>query len=129
MRITLNKRRLRRACPSTMPVRSRVALVLACSLAALAGCAGQLPMLGEGDAARASHRWPGITIADLAHGRELYLNHCSSCHKLYRPDEHPADKWRALVGEMTDRAKLAPGEAETIVRYLIAAAESPPPPK
>jgi hypothetical protein len=109
-----------------MPVRLRVA-VLASTLAALAGCAGQLPVLGEADAARASQHWPGITVTELSHGRELYVNHCASCHKLYRPDEHPPDKWRGLVAEMTERAKLAPGEAETIVRYLIAAAESPPP--
>ena len=110
-----------------MPPRLAV-LVLASSISAAAGCAGQLPVLGPADAARASQRWPGTTVAELAHGRELYVNHCASCHKLYRPGEHPADKWRALVGEMTERAKLPPADAETIVRYLIAAAESPPAP-
>jgi mono/diheme cytochrome c family protein len=96
---------------------------------ALAGCAAQLPLLGEADAARASQRWPGTTVADLQRGRELYVNHCSSCHTLYRPQDLPADKWRTLVGEMQVRAKLAPEQAETISRYLVAAAEAPPAPR
>jgi mono/diheme cytochrome c family protein len=109
-------------------VRPRIPVLATTALAAFAGCAAQLPVLGPSDAARASQRWPGITLAELSHGRELYVNHCASCHKLYRPGEQPADKWRALVGEMSERAKLPPADAETIVRYLIAAAESPPPP-
>jgi mono/diheme cytochrome c family protein len=120
--------RTRAAAAPGVIVPSRVALLASALLAALAGCAGQLPVLGQADAMRASQRWPGITVAELAHGRELYVNHCASCHKLYRPGEQPADKWRALVGEMTERAKLPPADAETIVRYLIAAAESPPTP-
>jgi cytochrome c1 len=104
-----------------------LAVCAALAAAAVAGCAGPLHMPIEADAARASQHWPGTTLADLQRGRGLYLNHCSSCHNLYRPEQYPGEKWRALVGEMTERAKLTGDEAETIVRYLVASAEAPPP--
>jgi hypothetical protein len=91
---------------------------------ALAGCAGQLPLPVAADAARASVRWPGTTVANLQRGRELYVNRCSGCHALYRPQTFPADKWRGIVVEMTDRSKLAPDDAETVIRYLTAAADA-----
>jgi len=92
--------------------------------AALGGCAGQLHVPVEADAARASQRWPGTTLGDLQRGRGLYVNNCSSCHTLYRPEVFPSSKWRELVGEMTERAKLTPDEVETIVRYLMASADA-----
>jgi mono/diheme cytochrome c family protein len=103
----------------------RLTLLLALCAAA-SGCAGQLHVPVEADAARASQRWPGTTLADLQRGRGLYVNHCSSCHTLYRPEQYPADKWRGLVGEMTERAKLSADQVETIVRYLEASADARP---
>lgn len=78
---------------------------------------------GAADVAAATERWPGTTVADLQHGRSLYASHCSSCHALYRPEAYSADKWRGFVTEMIGRAKLAPTEADDVIRYLVVAAE------
>lgn len=87
---------------------------------AVAGCAAQLPPPGAEDAARAQLRWPGTTVEQLAHGRALYVEHCSGCHRVYRPGEYPSDRWPKLVGEMAERAKLNPAQADEVVRYLVA---------
>ncbi len=96
------------------------------ALAFLVGCAGQLPPPTEADAIRASMRWPGTTVEALAHGRSLYVDHCSGCHRLYRPDRYAPERWPAFVREMSERSKLAEAEAEPVIRYLIVAATASP---
>jgi hypothetical protein len=95
-------------------------------LSLLAGaCAGQLPPPSEADALRASARYPGTTVADLARGRTLYVEHCSGCHALVRPAIKQPDDWPKLVAEMTDRAKLDERTAQEILRYLVVASGAP----
>lgn len=93
-------------------------------LAAL-GCAGQLPPPTEADALRASARYPGTTVADLTEGRRLYVERCSGCHALVRPQAKGPDEWPKLVAEMTERAKLPEATAQQIVRYLVVASGAP----
>jgi hypothetical protein len=88
------------------------------------GCAGQLRAPTLADAVHASNRWPGTTVADLQLGQRKYVEHCSSCHTLYRPDAYPAHRWQGFVDEMVVRAKLAPADVRDIVRYLVVSAES-----
>jgi mono/diheme cytochrome c family protein len=97
----------------------------AVSLLLLAGCAGQLPPPTDADALRASARYPGTTVADLARGRQMYVEHCSGCHALVRPDRKGPDEWPKLVAEMTDRAKLSDDIAQEILRYLVTASGAP----
>jgi mono/diheme cytochrome c family protein len=94
-------------------------------LAFVLGCAGQIPPPTDADALRASARYPGTTVADLAHGRELYIEHCSHCHSLHRPTEQPASAWPKIVREMTKRAKLDGASTEELIRYLVVASEAP----
>jgi mono/diheme cytochrome c family protein len=88
------------------------------------GCAGQIPPPTEADALRASARYPGTTLADLTHGRELYIEHCSHCHSLHRPTEQPPSAWPKIVREMTKRAKLDEASAGELIRYLVVVSES-----
>jgi mono/diheme cytochrome c family protein len=85
----------------------------------LAACAAQLAPPTAEDAARAQLRWPGTTIDELARGRALYVEHCSGCHRIYRPDAYPADRWPKLVGDMAERSKLDAAQADQVVRYLV----------
>jgi hypothetical protein len=95
------------------------------SLLVLAGCAGQLPPPTEADALRASSRYPGITVQDLSRGRRMYVEHCSGCHALVRPQIKGPDEWPKLVAEMTERAKLNESTAQEILRYLVVASGAP----
>jgi len=97
----------------------------AVALLLLAGCAGQLPPPTDADALRASARYPGTTVAALAHGRQMYIERCSGCHALVRPHQKGPDEWPKLVAEMTDRAKLSDDVAQEILRYLVTASSAP----
>ncbi len=105
----------------------RVRRLVACValVAAAAGCAARLPPPTEADALRASVRWPGTTVAELARGRSLYIDHCSGCHALHRPTELPPSAWPRIVGEMEERSRLDPVTAAAMIRYLVVAAGAP----
>lgn len=126
MRIVINTGRTAAPPRMTLPHRLRSTLGLGILLGSLAavGCAGQLRAPTPADAAFASARWPGTTVADLQVGQRKYSEHCSSCHALYRPEAYPAHKWQGFVDEMVVRAKLAPDDVRDIVRYLVVAAEA-----
>ena len=98
---------------------------LAIALLLAAGCAGRIPPPTEADALRASVQWPGTTVQALAHGRQLYIEHCSGCHALYRPEQKPPEAWPKIVKEMTGRARLTEAKVEEISRYLMVAAAAP----
>jgi mono/diheme cytochrome c family protein len=100
----------------------QAALALGVALLA-AGCAAALRHPTPGDAARASQRWPGTTVADLERGRAVYVRRCSSCHTLVLPDAYPAGDWPALVEAMTEKARLTPAQATDTVRFLTIVAE------
>lgn len=102
-----------------------VVLILLLGVATLLGsCAGTIPQPTETHVARASRRWPDITVADLLLGRRLYISKCSGCHSLYTPETHSAQSWEKTVPEMMARAKLTTEEAIQIVRYLAVMSET-----
>lgn len=69
----------------------------------------------------------GIALADLAHGRALYLDKCTKCHTAVGPREHAPAAWPHLVADMAERAMLQPPEHELILNYLVTAAASAAP--
>jgi mono/diheme cytochrome c family protein len=91
----------------------------------LAGCAAQLPPPTEADALRGSALYPGLTLGDLAQGRQRYVQHCSGCHALVRPEQKSAAEWPKMVVEMKERAKLSDAETAEIARYLVVASSAP----
>jgi mono/diheme cytochrome c family protein len=87
------------------------ALVAALGLAA---CAPSAPPVTAGDAARA-----GTSVAQLEHGRSLYLARCSVCHVPVAPRAKPAAEWPGHVAEMQTRAHLSADEARLVTSYLV----------
>jgi mono/diheme cytochrome c family protein len=92
------------------------------ALVLLAGCAGvNAPPVNDAMAGRAQSGFPGITVAELGRGRDLYLGRCGGCHTLVAPEAHSDAEWPGLVGEMKERAKLEDDEQRLVTAYLIAA--------
>jgi len=61
-----------------------------------------------------------VELAELERGRELLIRKCSgSCHRVPMPNEHTAADWPQVLGEMSQRAGLAPGQQTLIERYLV----------
>ncbi len=98
-----------------------------CSLAA--ACSPAIPRVDERLRACASQAAgePGSADVDLAHGRELYVERCSGCHKLVRPARYPAERWPELVADMASESTppLTEDERLDMVAYLQAAARCP----
>ena len=95
--------------------------MLAALALAVAACRGPwVPVATEADAARAN-----VAVAELHHGRQLLLSHCSGCHQTPSPRDATIADWPSEVEDMRERSSLEPEEAAAITRYLIAFAELP----
>jgi nitrate/TMAO reductase-like tetraheme cytochrome c subunit len=99
-----------------------IAVSLSGLTAILAGCASQLYKPVASDAAWATQHWQTTSQNDLARGRSYYVTNCSSCHKLYSPQEHDESGWVKAVDEMKTKARIADTTADLIVRYLVTGA-------
>jgi hypothetical protein len=87
----------------------------------IAACgASAIPQPTESDARWAATRWPGITQAELAEGRALYVRKCGGCHTLWEPSVVVGGDWPATFMEMSGRAKLTSSDRERVRRYLSA---------
>jgi hypothetical protein len=99
----------------------RLALGFATAVALAAACSAALDHPTAQDAEWAQSDWPGTTVQDLAQGRALYVDKCSSCHNLHLPSEYAPEEWKGYVAYMVTEAKLTPEEQTAIARYLAAA--------
>jgi cytochrome c5 len=105
-------------------VKTRLGLALLGALV-LAACGGSsIPEPSTADANRAAARFPDLTLAELEHGRTLYVSRCGNCHVLKRPLELPPEQWAGEVAEMRNKngVNLSDAEAQAIARYLFVAA-------
>jgi mono/diheme cytochrome c family protein len=78
----------------------------------------QLPVASSADAERS-----GVSVEELAQGRQLYVARCSACHLPVQPTKFPANKWPDHVMQMRRRAHLDEREASLVTRYLVTMAE------
>lgn len=87
---------------------------------ALAGCTSVFPRAAELRAAGLVET-PSAE-ARLEAGRSTMIVGCQPCHRLYSPDEFPAERWRPIVARMGPRAGLDEDETAAVADYLDAAA-------
>lgn len=99
------------------------ALLIAAAVAFVACGRTFVPPPTPADAARAQGHWPGVTTADLDHGRTLYLTKCTACHQPVEPTRFTPVEWQAKLGEMEQRAHLDQTQAALLEHYLITMAE------
>ena len=55
---------------------------------------------------------------ELAEGKSLYENNCSSCHKLYQAKDFSAEQWKPIVLRMQKKARLDDAQGQKIYNYL-----------
>ena len=69
---------------------------------------------------------PVYTAEQLNHGKELYTQHCSTCHNLKKPTSESAKDWKEIVPDMVAKAnRKRPNEIDAntekiILNYLVA---------
>lgn len=61
------------------------------------------------------------SLTELQEGRKLYINHCGSCHNLYKPQSYTREKWTHQMLEMKVEAKISDEQAVLILNYLTSA--------
>ncbi len=96
-------------------------VTLAALASALSGCGG-LPQPTAVDAERVGARWPGLRVADLEQGRELYVGRCAACHQLYEPASFGSERWQLELRKMRERARLSEQQELRILQYLLSVA-------
>jgi len=62
----------------------------------------------------------GTTLDNLMIGRNLYIEHCSSCHNLRLPQKYTATMWKENINKMQVKAKIDDEQKEIILKYLTA---------
>lgn len=80
----------------------------------ICGCSAALKVPTPADAQKT-----GTQLSTLAKGREMYIDHCASCHNLYLPEKYTAAQWKTEVNVMQKKAKIDDVQKETILKYLI----------
>ena len=88
-------------------------------LLSVGACRPTLPAATSADAERASHTWPGTTVAELEHGRRIYRERCSGCHQPVRPAKVTPAEWPGHIAVMKIRAHLSEEQAQLIERYVV----------
>lgn len=102
-----------------MTVRTLSAAALV--LSTLVGCAAALPHANQADAARVREQFPSTNVAQLEHGRSLYVERCAGCHQLREPASETPAAWPGRVTDMREAhgVHLSDDEQRTIVAYLV----------
>ena len=60
----------------------------------------------------------GVTVDKLNMGRNLYVNHCASCHNLYAPEKFSRKEWSKIMPKMQVKAKIDSQDATLIKVYV-----------
>ncbi|HEU4334572.1 MAG TPA: hypothetical protein VFT32_08780, partial [Candidatus Eisenbacteria bacterium] len=98
---------------------------LSAALAATLGaCAAFIP---EPDRSDAGGR--DAVLAELRQGREVYVEKCGGCHRLYDVDAYGDDEWRGHVRDMVREklVKVTQEEHAALILYLTALNTKPRP--
>ncbi|MCX6303866.1 MAG: hypothetical protein NT040_02760 [Bacteroidetes bacterium] len=60
-----------------------------------------------------------LDINYLNQGRQVYIDHCGSCHRLHLPAEFGEPAWRSFVNSMQPRAKINDDQKKLILDYIL----------
>jgi hypothetical protein len=102
-------------------VRALLGAALGCAFLLASACTGDPPRVDDALVARGRDEDPSCDAESLAHGRQLFLDHCDACHALYSPDSRPRGEWPHEMAIMGRKAHLAQDQERDILRYILAA--------
>src|SRR4029453_11517866 len=62
----------------------------------------------------------GTSASSLESGRRLYTGRCATCHSIDPVTKHSPDRWRAILDDMANEAKLSASEKSAGLTYILA---------
>lgn len=87
------------------------------------GCfpaAGGIPEpVSPSDLARAQTHYPAVTDADLAQGRQLFIDRCGSCHNHPELQSHTKSEWAPIMDRMGRKADLSRAETTLALQFIV----------
>lgn len=100
--------------------------LLAGSLGLLIACgASKILEPTEYDAVKAKTTFPEVTLADLQAGKNIYQQHCGSCHPHKKITKFTENQWRNITPKMVIKTNKkfnnvidAAGEAQ-LLKYVV----------
>jgi hypothetical protein len=102
----------------------QIRVALAVALLAGAACypksAPPPATVTEGGVAWASAKWPAVTEASLAAGRDTFVAECNACHDHPDLSAIPDDRWPAIVERMGKKADLDAATSEQVLQFVLA---------
>jgi len=80
----------------------------------------------EMDVEKGKTKFENLTLQELKEGKNLYSQHCSTCHKLFSPTSKTEEEWNKIIPIMVKKANskagqtvISPTDEEKIKKYLI----------
>jgi cytochrome c5 len=76
------------------------------------------------DVDRGKDNFPGLSLAQLTEGQQLYTQYCNKCHPYKKPGSRTAMEWKHEIPEMSAKANHKFGDVinasqeEAILRYV-----------
>ena len=61
----------------------------------------------------------GIDVAALRNGRAILVTDCTSCHRLYLPNEYKPQEWADIIPKMGRRASLTERQVRELETYIV----------
>lgn len=94
-------------------------------VAVLASCAAKMPIASQADVDRIQSKYPGYTMEDLNHGKAIFEQHCSECHKLKNPTKFSEEQLQKTVPMMVQKVNkkhpnaIDENSKDMILKYMI----------
>lgn len=73
----------------------------------------------------AQAKWPGTSAEELERGRQLFLEHCNSCHSYPDRAAYTEAEWPGITRRMAEKVDLKEAESELLVRFILANRSDP----
>lgn len=84
----------------------------------------------EKDLAKAQTKFPEATFAQLQTGKNIYQEHCGSCHPHKKVNKFTEAEWRNITPKMVVKTNkkfkdvIDPAEEKALLQYLVTLAAS-----
>ena len=79
---------------------------------------------GDADVAIAQSHWPGVTLAQLSQGYDIFSDKCTDCHETKLPQDFSVEDWHDILPKMGRKAHLDSNQYKAVYRYILAKREA-----
>jgi len=67
----------------------------------------------------AQKRWVASDITKLNHGKYIFANQCTECHKAFVIEKFSERKWNHEIDDMSPKAKLTEEEKQDLTYFVL----------